>query len=139
MKILLMLSITLANVTLAKERIGNFEAAYLDYDYQNSVDHDKIDIDLKRLTNFTKGLANFQVAVVSVEGMVCDFCARGLEKLFKKDQNVKKIDVDLNNGKVLIAYSKESKISFDDIKQKTLANGQNATNLRIIKIAREGE
>ena len=47
--------------------------------------------------------------------MVCDFCARGISKTFKKDENVKKISIDLKNGKVVIAYQNDYKISFDDI------------------------
>lgn len=66
--------------------------------------------------------------------MVCDFCARGIEKTFKKDNQVLKIDVDLNNGKVLIAYSKQKLISFEDIKSKILANGQNAIDMQILNI-----
>ena len=66
--------------------------------------------------------------------MVCDFCARGIEKTFKKDKSVQKIDVDLNRGKVLIAYAGDKEIDFDDIKKKILANGQNATDLQILDI-----
>ena len=66
--------------------------------------------------------------------MVCDFCAQGLEKTFEKDRDVKKIDVDLNKGKVLIAYSKDKAIEYKEIEQKILANGQNATGLKIINI-----
>ena len=50
---------------------------------------------LKGLTHFMNELTNVNVAVVSVKGMVCDFCARGIAKTFLKDKSVKKIDVDL--------------------------------------------
>ena len=66
--------------------------------------------------------------------MVCDFCARGIEKMFRRDPQVKKIDVDLSKGKVLIAYPDDSSIDFEDIKQKILSNGQNATHLKILHI-----
>jgi hypothetical protein len=42
--------------------------------------------------------------------------------------------VDLSGGKVLIAFDKDKNISFEDIKKKILSNGQNATDLQIIKI-----
>jgi len=71
---------------------------------------------------------------VSVSGMVCDFCARGIEKIFSKDKSVLKLDVDLSGGKVLIAFDKDQIIDFEDIKKKILSNGQNATDLQIIKI-----
>lgn len=98
------------------------------------VDGTELQLDSDRFQNFVDGLNNSQIAVVSVKGMVCDFCARGIEKTFMKDAAVKKIDVDLTEGKVLIAYSSDAEISFDVISQKILANGQNATGMNILKI-----
>jgi cation transport ATPase len=74
------------------------------------------------------------VAIISVSGMVCDFCARGIEKTFTRDKSVLKVDVDLSGGKVLIAYSSEKSIDFKDIKMKIMSNGQNATDLQIIEL-----
>ena len=31
--------------------------------------------------------------------MVCDFCARGIERTLTRDKTVKKVDVDLERGK----------------------------------------
>ena len=98
------------------------------------IDGKDLDVDPDRYQNFLKDLEDCQIAVVSVIGMVCDFCAQGLEKTFKKDKNVKKIDVDLSKGKVLIAYSKDKAIEYKEIEQKILANGQNATGLKIIDL-----
>ena len=39
---------------------------------------------------------------VDVNGMVCDFCARSLEKVFGKQDAVSDIDVDLNDKVVTI-------------------------------------
>lgn len=39
---------------------------------------------------------------VKVNGLVCDFCARALEKVFSKREEVSGIKVDLNNGNVLV-------------------------------------
>ena len=108
--------------------------------HQHSHNHDvyvqgeKLEVDEKRFKNFLDGLTNSQVAVVNVNGMVCDFCARGIEKTFAKDSAVKRIDVDLERGKVLIAYTKEKEINFDEIKNKILANGQNAIDFTILNI-----
>jgi len=98
------------------------------------VDGAELQLDSDRFQNFVDGLDNSQIAVVSVKGMVCDFCARGIEKTFMKDAAVKKIDVDLTKGKVLIAYTSDAEISFDVISQKILANGQNATGMSILEI-----
>ncbi len=98
------------------------------------VDGETLQVDPRRFDNFINGLSNAQVAVVDVNGMVCDFCARGIEKTFKRDEQVKKIDVDLSKGKVLIAYTDEKTIDFAEIEEKIVANGQNATGLTILKL-----
>ena len=98
------------------------------------VDGRKLEVDPDRFDKFVDGQKNFHVAVISVNGMVCDFCARGISKTFKKDENVKKISIDLKNGKVVIAYQNDYKISFDDIKEKMLENGINAVKMEIINI-----
>lgn len=66
--------------------------------------------------------------------MVCDFCARGIEKTFKKDINVKNVDVDLDNGTVMIIYPSSVDIDVEDIKQKILMNGQNVLKVKIFGI-----
>ena len=98
------------------------------------VDGKKLEVDPVRFDKFVEGKKNLQVAVISVNGMVCDFCARGIERTFKKDKAVQKIDVDLTRGKVLVMYTQSAKVNFEDIKQKILSNGQNATDLQIISI-----
>ena len=98
------------------------------------VDGKKLEVDPGRFDKFVEGKKNMQVAVISVNGMVCDFCARGIERTFKKDKAVQKIDVDLTKGKVLVMYTQSAKVNFEDIKQKILSNGQNATDLQIISI-----
>ncbi len=89
-------------------------------------------MDAERFDKFVLNQSGNQIAVVSVTGMVCDFCARGIEKTFKKDIGVKKIDVDLANGKVLIAYAATAKIVNEDIEQKILSNGQTVTDIQIL-------
>jgi hypothetical protein len=102
--------------------------------HQQLVDGEQLEVDAERFDRFIQGLQGAKIAVVSVQGMVCDFCARGIGKTFKKDKNVLNVDVDLSRGKVLIAYAADWKIDFDDIKKKILANGQNATGLQIVEI-----
>jgi len=102
--------------------------------HEQLVDGKKLEVDPVRFDKFVMGLENSQIAVVNVQGMVCDFCARGIEKTFKKDKNVKKIDVDLSRGKVLIAYNNNQEIKFDDIKEKILINGQNAIDMTVLDL-----
>ena len=104
--------------------------------HQNDVyvDGKKFKLDKEMFDEFKKNLKDVQVAIINVQGMVCDFCARGIEKAFLKDTKVKKIDVDLENGKVVIAFSLNKKIEFKEIKEKILMNGQNATDYKLMKI-----
>ena len=88
----------------------------------------------KRYLAFVADLSEINVAIVGVKGMVCDFCARGIGKTFKKDKFVRKVDVDLANGQVLVAYSLDKIIDQREISQKILANGQNVTAVAIVKI-----
>jgi len=66
--------------------------------------------------------------------MVCDFCARGIEKTFKRDKSVTKVDVDLSKGKVLIAFDTKEPIDRAEIDRKILANGQNVTAVQMLNI-----
>ncbi len=102
--------------------------------HEQMVDGEKLEVDVERFDKFIEGLKDKQIAVVSVKGMVCDFCAQGIEKTFKKDKTVAKIDVDLNKGKVFIAYQMNTKIDFEKIKKMIVSNGQNATKLQVLKL-----
>ena len=108
--------------------------SHKDHASERMIDGKDLQVDPDRFNKFTKNLSSCNIAVVSVTGMVCDFCARGIEKTFKKDKSVLAIDVDLAKGKVLVAYEKSREIDFDEIKNKILINGQNATNLEILEI-----
>ncbi|NCF43433.1 MAG: heavy-metal-associated domain-containing protein [Proteobacteria bacterium] len=102
--------------------------------HQHQISGQQVEFDEPRLNQFTNGLGSAQIAVVSVLGMVCDFCARGIEKTFKRDKTVTKIDVDLGNGQVLIAYTPDALVDRQDIEKKILANGQNVTDVLVKKI-----
>ena len=88
-------------------------------------------VDAQRFDKFMVDIDNHVVAVVSVQGMVCDFCARGIEKTFGKDKRVSKIDVDLASGKVLLAFSMAVDVDEADITQKILNNGLNLSLIHI--------
>lgn len=96
------------------------------------VDGTSTELDVPRFDEFVSDQAGNQIAVVSVTGMVCDFCARGIEKTFQKDVGFKKIDVDLDAGKVLIAYAPSTEIINEEIEKKILSNGQTVTDIQIL-------
>ena len=140
MKKILFLFITFSLTTFANN--PNEEHQHSHHQHQSHeghmhgmhVDGEKLEVDPARFDRFVENLSDAQIAVVDVNVMVCDFCARGIEKTFQKDSSIKRIDVDLSKGKVLLAYSNGVEIDFDDIKKKILANGQNATGMKVLKI-----
>ena len=135
MKLISLILIFIASIIFA-ERNHDSHEHHGHAVHQNDVyvDGKNYKLDKERFDKFKKNLNNVQVAIINVQGMVCDFCARGIEKAFLKDTKVKKIDVDLENGKVVIAFSLDKKIEFEEIKEKILMNGQNATDYNLIKI-----
>ena len=89
-------------------------------------------LDSNRFNEFISDLKGHKVAVVSVKGMVCDFCARGIQKTFNKRDEIKKVDVDLDKGKVLLAFTNAATVDFEEIKKTIQSNGQTAVDMEII-------
>ena len=62
----------------------------------------------------TNGLSSGEITDniinINVNGMVCDFCAQSIEKVFMKRIEVKGINVDLEDQKVVIYLEKETDI-----------------------------
>lgn len=58
-----------------------------------------------------------KVAHVNVNGLVCDFCARALEKVFSKEAAVTSIDVDLDKKMVTVIFKDGQMIDDDRLKQ----------------------
>ena len=87
----------------------------------------------ERFERLVSGSPTYTVAVVSVNGMVCDFCTRGVEKAFAKDPDVMKIDVDLELGSVLIAYGSKAQPSERDIDKRIRSNGLDVVDIEIYR------
>lgn len=51
-----------------------------------------------------------QLVIAEVNGLVCDFCARALEKVFNKRSEVYGIDVNLDKGQVEIQFKHQQRI-----------------------------
>jgi copper chaperone CopZ len=54
-------------------------------------------------------------AHVSVNGLVCDFCARALEKVFGTEEAVESIDVDLDTKIITIYFIENQSLDNDRI------------------------
>jgi len=138
-KILVMFMVfTVSSVSAMEKSGGHGHGSHNDESHQHSADESVNGSDTafpeKMFNEFTSDLANVQIVIVDVNGMVCDFCARGIEKVLYTDDAVKKVGVSLELGKVLIAYAPSTKVDFEEIKNIFLSNGQNATGYIIKKI-----
>lgn len=52
--------------------------------------------------SISSGTKSDKIIYISTDGMVCDFCATSIEKVFMKKKEVQGIKIDLNNQKVII-------------------------------------
>ena len=66
---------------------------------------------------------------VKVDGLVCDFCARALEKVFGKHDDVEGIKVDLDNGNVVVAMKPGQTIDDDTLTQLITDSGYNVREI----------
>lgn len=67
---------------------------------------------------------------VDVNGLVCDFCARALEKVFSKKDEVDSIKVDLNNKLITIYFKEGKKLSDEEITQLISDSGYTVEGIR---------
>ena len=72
--------------------------------------HGKTKNDEVTKTELSAGKITNNIIDVNVNGMVCDFCAQAIEKVFMKRDEVLGINVNLENQKVIIYLQKESNI-----------------------------
>tara|TARA_B100000287_G_scaffold322073_1_gene305992 strand:+ start:276 stop:599 length:324 start_codon:yes stop_codon:yes gene_type:complete len=81
---------------------------------------------------FCIGSAYAKTIHIDVEGLVCDFCAQSIEKVFMKQPGVEKVNVNLNDGRVIIKMADvfqddEDGISNDRIEKLFLEAGYEVT------------
>ena len=65
--------------------------------------HDDKRLSHEKQVSVSEGMSCKNRINIQVEGLVCDFCARALEKVFGRHNGVLGIDVDLDNTRVSIA------------------------------------
>ena len=63
------------------------------------------------------GIAAADTIKATVNGMVCGFCATGIEKTFKAQPEVKRVDVDLENRLVTIETKQGQRLEDAKIKK----------------------
>ncbi|MGB0375263.1 MAG: heavy-metal-associated domain-containing protein, partial [Opitutales bacterium] len=60
---------------------------------------------------------------IHVKGMVCDFCARSVEKTFSSTKVVESVNVDLDLGVIELKLKEGETLSDEKIKKLIKANG----------------
>lgn len=73
----------------------------------------------------SQAYATTSQSYVSVNGLVCDFCARALEKTFGQQEAVDHITVDLDTKIITIFYKDGQTLSEDKITQLITDSGYN--------------
>ncbi|MBI1300587.1 MAG: heavy-metal-associated domain-containing protein [Alphaproteobacteria bacterium] len=56
-----------------------------------------------------------QVVKVGVNGMVCDFCARAIEKVFSKNEAVETVNVNLTEKQITASLKDGAQLSDEEI------------------------
>ena len=65
-----------------------------------------------------------------VNGLVCDFCARALEKVFGKQEAVESINVDLDEKVITIHFNEGQKLDDETITQLIADSGYDVREIR---------
>ena len=73
---------------------------------------------------------NNEILYISINGLVCDFCARSIEKLFKKKSAVKNININLEEMLVTIFLKKGKTINNQIINQIIIDSGYDVKEIR---------
>ena len=100
--------------------------------FANHEGHNHSDMTQKDMQKTMPGVKNADhVITVQIDGLVCDFCARALEKVFGKRAEVTGIDVNLNTKLVTIGLNKGA-----DIDDATITKLITDAGYNVVKINR---
>ena len=72
------------------------------------------------------------LVTAKVNGMVCDFCARAVTKVFGKEDAVENVHVDLDNGEIHVTLKTGSELSDTRVAELVKKSGYD-----LVSIARE--
>ena len=101
----------------------------------NEMDHSNHEMDNVKIT-LQEGSVdpNGILLTVAVEGMVCDFCAQAIQKVFLKKEEVAGITVDLDNQNVVIALKENKNITDNVIEDLFINAGYNVSEINRKKL-----
>lgn len=66
---------------------------------------------------------------IGVNGLVCDFCARTLEKVFMKRSDIAGIDVSLDDSRILVSLKDKADIDDDTLRKLVTDAGYNISSI----------
>lgn len=97
----------------------------------HSQDHNHSDIEYEKTQkNITITEDGGNLIVAKINGLVCDFCARALEKVFSKRDEVTAIEVNLDTKLVTISLKKGMDIDDNIIKSLINDAGYNTVEIK---------
>ena len=101
----------------------------------NEMDHSNHEMDNMKIT-LQEGSVdpNGILLTVAVEGMVCDFCAQAIQKVFLKKEEVAGITVDLDNQNVVISLKEDTNITDNVIEDLFINAGYNVSEINRKKL-----
>lgn len=67
---------------------------------------------------------------VKVNGLVCDFCAQAIDKVFDKQEAVKSIHVDLDSKVITIHFNKDRQLDDETITRLIKDSGYDVRKIR---------
>ena len=107
-----------------------------EHDHDSSeMDHGKHEMDNEKITLQEGSIdPNGILLTVAVEGMVCDFCAQAIQKVFLKKEEVAGITVDLDNQNVIIALKEDTNITDNVIEDLFINAGYNVSEINREKL-----
>ena len=76
---------------------------------------------------------NGDILHVYVNGLVSDFCARSIEKIFSKQKSVAGIKVNLKNMLITINLKENQKLSYEKITEMIKDSGYDVREIRNVK------
>ena len=105
------MKILLSLITISIFSLINYIALSHDNNNEAEMQHE----DVVKATELYSGLKSENIIDVATNGMVCDFCAQAIEKVFMKREEVQGINVDLNNQRVVIYLKNDLSIEDTEI------------------------
>lgn len=84
---------------------------------------------LASILAFATGTARAETIHVGVDGMVCAFCAKGIEKSFKARPETEKVDVSLEDKLVTVTTKKDTILKDETISKIIEDSGYKATTI----------